>query len=238
MKRLIPVLILISMVGCSPKVTTRLATNAAPLDYKQEVFVIGLTEEAPADAVELGTVKIGDNGFSTNCGWDVVIEQAKMEARKAGGNVLKITSHIPPNGMGSSCDRIRAKILKVENPDELIRFAAAKTATIDSTWDYAMLYVYRPGGAGAFVGYDLYLNDSVIGRVRNNSKQVIKITKKGMNTLWAKTESKTEVPVDFEFGREYYLSCGIQMGIMVGRPAMRLVENTKGRAQYNSIKSK
>jgi len=238
MKRLLLVLISISLIACSPKVTTKLTKTYPSLDYKQEVTVIGITEETPPTATEIGVVKIGDTGFSTNCGWDVVIEKAKMEARKAGGNVLKIIEHTPPSMMGSSCDRITAKILKIENPDELSKIKENKTAIVDTTWNYAKLFVYRPGGAGALVGYDLYLGDSVICRVKNNSKQEIKITKKGMNSLWAKTEAKSEVPIDIEFGREYYLRCTMGMGIMVGRPQLQLVDRMQGKSQYNSIKSK
>lgn len=238
MKRLIFGLLLTSLVACSPKVTTKLAKTYPALDYKEEVTVIGITEETPQTATEIGTVKIGDTGFSTNCGWDVVIEKAKMEARKSGGNVLKIIEHTPPSMMGSSCDRITAKILKVENLEELKKLNENKTAIVDSTWNYAKLFVYRPGGAGALVGYDLYLGDSVICRVKNNSKQEIKITKKGMNTIWAKTEAKTEVPIDIEYGREYYLRCTIGIGVMVGRPQLQLVDRMQGKSEYDKIKSK
>jgi len=238
MKRLLFGLFSISIIACSPKVTTKLAKTYSPLDYKEEVIVIGIAEESPATATEIGIVKIGDTGFSTNCGWDVVIEKAKTEARKAGGNVLKIIEHTPPSMMGSSCDRITAKILKVENHDELSKIKENKTDIIDSTWNYAKLYVYRPGGAGALVGYDLYLGDSLICRVKNNSRQEIKITKKGINSLWAKTEAKAEVPIDIEFGKEYYLRCTMGMGVMVGRPQLQLVDRMQGKSQYNSIKSK
>jgi len=238
MKRLFLGLIIFSLIACSPKVTTKLAKIYPALDYKEEITVIGITEETPPTAIEIGTVKIGDTGFSTNCGWDVVIEQAKMEARKAGGNVLKIIKHLPPNAMGSACDRITAKILKVENPDKLSKIKENKISIVDSTWNYAKLFVYRQGGVGALVGYDLYLGDSVICRVKSNSKQEIKITKKGMNTLWAKTEAKAEVPIDIEFGREYYLRCSMGMGVMVGRPKLQLVDRMQGKLEYNLIKSK
>lgn len=239
MKRLLLLgLISISIVACSPKVSTNLTKTYPALDYQQEVIVIGISEEEPADATEIGIVKIGDSGFSSNCGWDVVIEKAKTEARKAGGNVIKITKHIPPSLMGSSCHRITAKILKVENANALTKLNENKNAIIDSTWNYAKLYVYRPGGAGALVGYDLYLGDSVICRMKNNSKYEIKITKKGMNTLWAKTESKAEIPIDIEYGREYYLRCTMGMGFMVGRPQLQLVDKMQGLTEYNSTKSK
>lgn len=119
MKKIVFILISILILACSPKVTTSITKIYPVLDYKQEVFVIGITEEPPASAVEIGVVKIDDSGFSTNCGWDVVLEKAKMEARKAGGNVLKIIDHKLPSIIGSSCHRIKAKILRVDNIDEL-----------------------------------------------------------------------------------------------------------------------
>ena len=238
MKKILLGLTTILLAACSAKISTSLTKTLPPLDYKEEVTVIGISEDAPANATEIGIVKIGDTGFSTNCGWDVVVEKAKTEARKAGGNVLKITEHIPPSMMGSSCDRITAKILKVENPQDLTNLKSKNTSVVDSTWDYAKLYVYRPGGAGALVGYDLYLGDSVIWRAKNNSKKEIKITKKGMNTLWAKTEAKAEVPINIEYGREYYLRCTMGMGIMVGRPQLQLVDRLEGKSEYNSAKSK
>jgi hypothetical protein len=238
MKRLLLLLISILLIACSPKVTTKLTKTYPTLDYKEEVTVLGITEKTPSTAIEIGIVRIGDTGFSINCGWDIVIEKAKMEARKVGGNVLKIIEHTPPSIMGSSCDRLTAKILKIENTEELKKIKKNEIAIVDSAWNYAKIFVYRPRGAGALVGYDLYLGDSVICRVKNNSKQEIKISKKGINLLWAKTESKSEIPIDIEFGKEYYLKCTIGMGILVGRPQLQLIDRIQGKSQYNSIKNK
>lgn len=241
MKRLLLIgLISISFVDCSPKVRTKLTKTYPALNYKEEVIVIGLAEETPPTAIEIGTTKIGDTGFSTNCKWAVVIEKAKIEARKAGGNVLKIIKHLPPNTIESvsTCDRITAKILKIQDSVELSKIKDRKIALVDSTWNFAKLYVYRPSGAGFLLGYDLYLGDSVICRVKNKSKQEIKIKKKGMNSLWAKTEAKSEIPIDIEFGREYFLRCTMGMGIMIGRPKLQLIDGMQGRYEYNSIKEK
>jgi len=238
MKKLLFLLISVTLVACSAKVSTRITRTVPPLDYTEEVTVLSIMDEIPLHAIEIGTVKIGDNGISTNCGWDVVIEKAKMEARKAGGNVLKITRHIPPSIMGSSCDRITALILKVENPEELNILKKNDQKIADSTWEYAKLFVYRSGGSGAFIGYDLYLGDSLLCRVKNNSRQEIIITQKGMNSLWAKTESVAAIPIDIEFGKEYYLKCSIKMGIVVGRPRLQLVDKMQGISEYSTIKSR
>jgi hypothetical protein len=225
------------LISCAPKVSTSLTKTYPALDHQDEVIVIGTTEDAPTTAIQIGIVKIGDSGFSTNCGWDVVIEKAKLEARKAGGNIVKIVEHTPPN-FSSTCDRITARILNVKNLNDLNTVKENKNVIIDSTWNYAKVYVYRPGGAGPLVGYDVYLGDSVIWRAKNKSRQEVIIKKKGLNTLWAKTESKVEIPIDIEFGREYYIRCSMGMGVMVGRPQLQLIDRMQGRSEYNSIKDK
>ncbi|MGV9011943.1 MAG: hypothetical protein ACOH13_05060 [Flavobacteriales bacterium] len=238
MKQVLIGMVAISMVACAPKVRTTLAKTYPTLDFKQKVSVIGISEEVPQDAIVIGSVKVGDSGFSTNCGWDVVIEKAKMEARKVGGNALKITEHKPP-GLSSSCDQITATILKVQDVETTLNaLKVNEDPIVDSTWNYAKLYVYRPRGIGPLVGYDLYMGDSVICRVKNKSKYEINITKRGYNSLWAKTEAKSEVPIDIIYGREYYLRCTVVVGVMVGHPKLQLVDRTQGKADYDSIKAK
>jgi len=41
-----------------------------------------LEEKEPDNAEFLGHVKIGDTGFSTNCSYATIIDDAKLEARK------------------------------------------------------------------------------------------------------------------------------------------------------------
>jgi hypothetical protein len=153
--------------SCAPKVSTSISKKYAPLDFREEVYIIGLQEPEPQNSVLLGTVKIGDTGFSTNCSWEVVIDKAKLEARKAGGNAIKITEHTPPNAM-STCHRITARILKVENFDITTVVSSVDTSLIHA--DYALLHIYRFGGYGALVSYNLHLGDTVLCRVSDNWK--------------------------------------------------------------------
>jgi len=82
------------------------------------------------------------------------------------------------------------------------------------------------------------LGDTVICRVSSKWKKTIKIRKDGLNTLWAKTESKEELPINIKFGKEYYVRCSVTMGILTGRPKLELIENETGKAEYQSIKLK
>ena len=113
------VYVLISLSSCNPKISTSISRSYPPLDYQQEVVVIGLDQPEPDNAEVLGQVKTGDTGFSTNCSYEVVIDKIKLEARKAGGNAIKVIEHKTPSAMGSSCHRITARILRVENTESL-----------------------------------------------------------------------------------------------------------------------
>jgi hypothetical protein len=223
------------ITSCSPKVTTSIIKKYEPTDFKTEVIVLGLEDQIPDDAEVLGDLKIGDSGFTSKCAFEDVIAQAKMEAMKVGGNVLKITEHKLPTAMGSTCHRISARILKVSDTSKLNISTAEE---IIPNADYAVLNIYRYGGAGALVGYDIYLGDEVIGRVVNSYKTSIKVTKFGLNTVWAKTEAKAELPIDIEKGHQYYIRCSVGMGAFVGRPKLQLVDSKNGKSEFESFKAK
>jgi len=238
MKKILGVLmvyVLISLSSCNPKISTSISRSYPPLDYQQEVVVIGLDQPEPDNAEVLGQVKTGDTGFSTNCSYEVVIDKIKLEARKAGGNAIKVIEHKTPSAMGSSCHRITARILRVENIES---FTPEVEQELLLDVDYAILNVYRYGGAGAMVSYDLYLGDSIICRVKNNYKKTILIKKDGLNTLWARTEAKSEVPIDVKMGKTYYLRCGITIGAFVGRPKLELIDSKTGKAEFESFRAK
>jgi uncharacterized membrane protein YhaH (DUF805 family) len=104
--------------------------------------------------------------------------------------------------------------------------------------DYALLHIYRRGSAiGRIVRYKLHLNNDVIFRAKNKSKITFKFTgDEGIYVLWAKTESKTETIINIKAGNEYYIRCGVKMGIFVGRPSIDIVDNLNGKYEFDKIK--
>lgn len=234
MKKTIFLFLPILFIACSPKVKSKITSQYTALAANEPVLIFDKTEAIPAEALPIGTVKIGDTGFSVDCGWDVTIEKAKEAARAAGGNVLKITEHKQPSPMGSSCDRIKAEIYKLDS-NTAITLLEYRNAVVDSTWDYAKIYVYRPHGQGALIGYNLFLGDSLLCRVKNNSKHEIIVRQMGQQIIWASTETKEEVPITIEKGKVYYIRCGIGMGAFVGRPKMYVIEKAIGRGQYKQV---
>ena len=101
--------------GCGPAVNTAMLSSGPPIPPTAEIRVIPVYELPPDNAVMLGKVKVGDSGFSTNCNYETAIGRAKMEARKNGGNAIKLTKHTMPD-FWSSCHRIEADILSLPTP--------------------------------------------------------------------------------------------------------------------------
>lgn len=227
----------ILIAGCSPKVVTSLTTNYSSLDPTEEVVVLDMNKSDMIikDAEQLGTIKIGDTGFtSTRAGaYDAVLELAKEQARRAGGNVVRITSHRHPDGH-STIHRITADILRVEDAHN-IQF---EDSVVESDHpDYAIIYFYRFSGMGALVSYDVHIGETSVYRSKVNSRAEVKVYDAGELEIWARTEAKTTLPLVVEKGGEYYIRCSVSMGAFVGRPDMELVQNAVGKGEYNSINS-
>ena len=235
--KLFKVLVLpfIMLIGaCSPKVTTKIAKSYPALSYDSEIAVLAVAQQQPDNAELLGELKIGDAGLSTKCTYEDVIASAKLEARKIGGNMLKLTEHKLPSALASSCHRISAKIFRVKNIEEWLTVKEDPLLDVD----YAIINIYRYGGMGSLIAYNINLGDSIVARVKNNYKTTINIKKEGQHTLWAKTESKTEVPINLKNGKQYYLRCGVSVGAFVGRPTLELIDSRTGKAEFEAFQAK
>ncbi len=240
--KLLLTLFALIFLGCASSMHTSLTdSKRSPLPENTEVMVLQTYQKAPDSCTNIGTLHIGDNGFSADCGYKKVIEEAKAQVRKAGGNILSITEAHDPDNF-SSCYRIYADILYRPNVGILL-------AKINSTQDsitkaklhgatnYAILNIYRPSSyTGSLIGYNLHMNDSVICRAKNNSRNEIKVYKEGKTTIWAETEARDSVVIDVKFGEEYFIKCTIRMGALVGEPVLVLMDKQVGRQESEGIK--
>lgn len=234
----------IILQSCSPKIRTNLsAESQKPLDSDTEILVIKQDESLPENSQFIGDLKVGDSGFSTDCGYSKVIDDAKKTARKSGANLIYLTEVKKPN-LASTCYRIKAKLYKNLNSEVITQIAenrkAESKSRLPADADYAMVYFYRPNNfSGSLIGYKVRMNEEdIIGRVRNGEKFGYKVTDFGKHEFWAKTESKSTVIIDVEPGEEYFVRCGINMGFAVGKPDLTLVDNELGISEYESIKEK
>jgi hypothetical protein len=111
-------------------------------------------------------------------------------------------------------------------------------STVDTS-KYATLYVYRPSSiVGVAIGYDLYVDDKVVCRIKSGVKYAIKVYKEGTIEVWGQTESKESITLNVKFGEEYYIKCGLSPGFAVGRPSLLIEEKNIGKEKYLKIKKK
>ena len=224
------------LIGCSPKITSSFTSYHTQLSKDAEVLVLEIDVPMPENAEVLGQIKIGDTGFTTKNGnYAAVLNIAKDEARKAGGNVVKITEHKSPD-MISSMHRIKAEILRVD--DLSVLSGDMSDMEVSTHPDYAVIYFYRGSGAGALVSYDVYAGDTKVYRSRPNTKAEVKLYEDGDVEVWAKTEAKEVLPMTIKKGMDYYIRTSVSAGIMIGRPRMEIVSAETGREEYESIKDK
>ncbi|WP_264530678.1 hypothetical protein [Flavobacterium sp. N502540] len=118
--------ITVAFCSCSPKIRTSVSEKHDKLNESDKVVVFNAKSELPSAYSKIGSTKIGDTGFTTNCSLNTVLEKAKTEARKSGANALLITEHLYPSTFGSSCHRITADLLRVENTSDYNRSKIVK----------------------------------------------------------------------------------------------------------------
>ena len=115
------------MVGffsaCSPNVVRNIYSNYPALDNSVEVKVIKVGESIPFKYEELGSLKLGDGGITnkSKCTYEALVALAIEEAKKVGGNAIKIVEHTPPSvkrfGTGIAydwCHALHVLILKTD----------------------------------------------------------------------------------------------------------------------------
>ncbi|MGX5820008.1 hypothetical protein ACWKWU_17560 [Chitinophaga lutea] len=219
-----------------------LAAQDAGLPDSTRVLFLLPGDSLPAGATLVGDLKIVDKGFKMKCNYHDTMAEAREKARKKGGNTVLIEEFRKQKG--STCYMMKGGIYKVDDISQAIASANARSEAIvrsllPDTASYALLYVYRPASSvGALIGYQLNANDSAICRVKNGSKEVVRLQQNGITKIWAKTETEEIVQVDIQPGQVYFLRCAVQMGAFVGRPDFSLVDPRTGLSEYNSMKEK
>lgn len=114
----------------------------------------------------------------------------------------------------------------------------AKNISSD-TAKFATLYIYRIRDFRTAMGvYEIHVADSAVCKSRNNSKYIIKLYKEGPAEIWAKTEIKSSVKINVQFGQDYYVKSVIKEGILGGRPELDLVYPEQGKLDFENVQGK
>jgi hypothetical protein len=243
MKKLFFLTSILLFVSCSTSISTKLAsTNYQKLSDENQIIMLEKTDVLPDKSVFIGDVKIGDSGFTTDCGYNQVLSDVTTTARNAGANIVQIVQLKKPSALGSTCYRMKAKMYRNLNTDALAQISDIRKiknkSRLPEDADYALIHFYRPNaGLGAFLGYKIKDgSDAVVGRLRNGEKFIYKTQKCGMQTFYGVLETKEEVVINIEKGKEYFVRCSINMGVVLGRPEINTIENYIGMNEFKEMK--
>jgi hypothetical protein len=243
MKKLLFLSAIIVFTSCSTSISTKLANKSyQKLNDENQIIVLEKNDALPNNSEFIGDIKIGDSGFTTDCGYNKVVADATNSARKAGANIIQIIEVKEPDFFMSSCYRIKAKIYRNLNPESLTSILEKKNlknkSRLPTDSDYALIHFYRPSfGGGALLGYKVKdANDSIVGRLRNGEKFIYKTKKFGVQTFYGTLETKEEVKINVEKGKEYFVRCSVNMGVVLGRPEINIIENHIGMKEYDELK--
>lgn len=243
MKKLLFIATILVLVGCSTSVSTKLSNNSyQKLTDENPIIVLEKNDVLPQNSEFIGDIKVGDSGFTTDCGYNKVVADATNSARTSGANIIQITEIKKPSLFGSTCYRIKAKIYRNLNAESLASASEVRDlknkSRLPADSDYALIHFYRPSfGAGALLGYKIKdTNDSIIGRLRNGEKFIYKTKKFGSQSFYGVLETKEEVKINIEKGKEYFVRCSINIGIVLGRPEINLIENYIGIKEFDEMK--
>jgi hypothetical protein len=102
--------------------------------------------------------------------------------------------------------------------------------------DPATAIIYRKGSPSGFaVVYDIYADTRYLTKVTNNSYFVTKVNP-GPVTFSAQTEPpKVAISMTLEPGKIYYIKCGVNSGMWIGRPSLEFVSEGVGVAETSRM---
>jgi len=233
-KKVIKLIVLFFLLSsCSPRISTKIYTLGKRMNNFDQVILLSLEDLIPEGAVVIGLVKMNDNSSIFDCNYKRLMLDAKNEARKIGGNVIKIINHEISNSDSLDCHKIVAKILYVEDQKFIEKFELIDSNLIGK--NYSLIHFYRPSGFGFLINFNIHDENTVLTRAKDDWKTSIRIRETGKKDLWARTEVKTVYEINIEKEKNYYVKCGIEPGLIVGHPTMSIMDSETGRYEFNLI---
>ena len=220
-------LIILILVSCKTTSETNKNKELIKKDNFKNISIINLNDKVPERAIHIKTLEYGYNLLYTNCiSLDSIISLAKFEAIQTHGNALKITKNSPVNAFNNECHKVEIDILKIEKSKNKMHNLGLE--------EFSTLNIYRYRGA-SLLKYDLYLEDSLICKVKSNFKKSIKFSKEGTFTL--KTSNNEILKVNFKNGNDVYVKAGVKVNSIIEKPKLTLMSKEKGEFEFNSFNS-
>ncbi|WP_117883471.1 hypothetical protein [Aureibaculum luteum] len=114
MRKMNKILILITVIGitsCSPKISSNFTNPQSKLSINEKVALLDIEHILPKNIVKVGELRFQDSGFTTDCSFNSLMNQARNEARINGANIVKVIDKKKPN-LWSTCYRLKIELYK------------------------------------------------------------------------------------------------------------------------------
>ncbi|PTY03118.1 hypothetical protein DB347_22610 [Opitutaceae bacterium EW11] len=96
--------------------------------------------------------------------------------------------------------------------------------------DKGLVYFYREKKfIGCAISYNVKEGDKIVGAIANGTYFFL-FADPGKHTYTASTEASSARTLDIEAGKTYYVEAGIDMGIMAGRPALKIANEAEAKS--------
>ncbi len=102
-------LVIIGSTSCSPKITSNFINPQPKLSIDQKVALLDVDHELPENIDKIGDLRFQDSGFSTDCSFNSLMNQARIQARKNGANIVKVVDKKKPD-LWSTCYRLKIEL--------------------------------------------------------------------------------------------------------------------------------
>jgi hypothetical protein len=116
MKQMTKLLFLITVIGltsCSPKISSNFTNPQPELSIDEKIALLDIEHKLPEKVSKIGELRFQDSGFSTDCSFNSLMTQARIEARKNGANIVKVIDKKKPD-LWSSCYRLKIELYKYD----------------------------------------------------------------------------------------------------------------------------
>lgn len=113
MKQIFYSVILFILFSCNAVIHESINKTYNPLPIDSKIAILDTNHLIPEGAELLGSMKLGDSGFSTDCDFYSNLSKARKRAREIGANIVKVTETKSPD-LISSCYRLKIKFYKFD----------------------------------------------------------------------------------------------------------------------------
>lgn len=220
------------LLSCSPRVVNKAFRSMPEQSEETEILVFGEHGIIPQGTEILGMVTVGNAQFSTapiSRTFEGALELAKEEARKVGGNALRITKHLRPGSIRET-HHIRAEILLV--PDQEIQ--SIRNHREMASIDQARLRLITDLN-NVFIPFDVYYDDSLVCRLsKKQGTFEINNVSPGNHILGNSKKREKNLVVLLQEGETRYVRC-FQDKTSDFRVQYELIDWNIGRGEYDYL---